>query len=276
MTAPKADYDFYLDLWRLRPDGDGFSTHSSHLMPVRDSDGRAAMLKLPFEKFEQAGSVLMRYWDGEGAARILGQHDSALLLERPEGPLRPLSQLVREGRDDEATRIACDVIAALHRPRSTALFAAARPQLIELEPWFADLAHGPSKYGEPFGRSLSIAKELLAAQTEIVPLHGDVHHDNIIDFGMRGWLAIDPKPLIGDRAFDYANLFCNPDLESATDPKLFKARLERVCAQSGIERQRMLRWLVAWTGLSAVWFLDDNQTAEIDMGVIKLALAELD
>ena len=37
----------------------------------------------------------------------------------------------------------------------------------------------------------------------------------------------------------------------------------------------MLRWLVAWTGLSAVWFLDDNQTADIDMGVMKLALAEL-
>ncbi|MDT2021784.1 aminoglycoside phosphotransferase family protein [Methylocella sp. CPCC 101449] len=275
MATPKADYDFYLDLWRLKQDGEAFSTHSSHLMSVRDSNGEPAMLKLPFEKYEKAGSVLMQFWAGEGAARVLGEHEGALLLERPEGVLRPLSQLVREGRDDEATRIGCDAIAALHQPRSAARLEAVRPQLVELEPWFADLFPAPQKYGEPFGQSLVVAKELLAAQIEIVPLHGDVHHDNIIDFGERGWLVIDPKPLIGDRAFDYANLFCNPDLATATDPHLFKARLARICAQANIERQRMLRWLVAWTGLSAVWFLDDNQTADIDLGVMKLALAEL-
>ncbi|MDH7795454.1 MULTISPECIES: aminoglycoside phosphotransferase family protein [unclassified Beijerinckia] len=275
MIRPKADYDFYLDLWRLRADGEAFSTHSSDLMPVRDSEGRPAMLKLPIEKYEKAGSILMQFWDGEGTARVLGFHDGALLLERPEGVLRPLSQLVQEGRDDEATQIICEAIAVLHRPRPAARLEQLRPQLVALEPWFKDLVPAPEKYGEPFGRSLAIAQELLATQTEIVPLHGDIHHDNIIDFGARGWLVIDPKPLIGDSAFDYANLFCNPNLETATDPQLFKARLARVCAQSGIERQRMLRWLIAWTGLSAVWFLEDHQSDDIDMGVMQLALAEL-
>ncbi len=154
MNRPEADYDFYLNLWHLRPDGEAFSTHSSHLLPVRTSDDQAAMLKLPFEKYEKVGSVLMQFWDGEGAARVLGEHDGALLLERPEGPLRPLSQLVQEGRDDEATRIACKAIATLHRPRSPEEISAVRPQLIELEPWFADLFPAPQKYGEPFGQSL--------------------------------------------------------------------------------------------------------------------------
>ena len=66
-------------------------------------------------------------------------------------------------------------------------------------------------------------------------LHGDIHHDNILDFGKRGWLAIDPKRLQGERGFDYANLFCNPDLADpsrpiAASPGRFARRLEIVGA----------------------------------------------
>ena len=45
-----------------------------------------------------------------------------------------------------------------------------------------------------------------------------MHHDNILDFGERGWLVIDPKRLHGERAFDYANIFCNPDLADPRPP----------------------------------------------------------
>jgi aminoglycoside/hydroxyurea antibiotic resistance kinase len=41
-------------------------------------------------------------------------------------------------------------------------------------------------------------------------LHGDLHHGNVLDFGLRGWLAIDPKGLLGERGFDFANIFTNP------------------------------------------------------------------
>lgn len=46
-------------------------------------------------------------------------------------------------------------------------------------------------------------------------LHGDVHHGNVLNFGARGWLAIDPRGLVGERAFDHANLLCNPDVATA-------------------------------------------------------------
>jgi streptomycin 6-kinase len=63
-----------------------------------------------------------------------------------------------------------------------------------------------------------IADKLLDDPRDIVALHGDIHHGNILDFGERGWLAIDPKGLIGERGFDYANNFCNPDAAIATRP----------------------------------------------------------
>ena len=74
-------------------------------------------------------------------------------------------------------------------------------------------------------------------------LHGDIHHDNVLDFGERGWLAIDPKRLYGERGFDYANIFCNPNYGIATDPAIFQRRVEQVCRLAGLERRRLLQWI---------------------------------
>jgi streptomycin 6-kinase len=54
-----------------------------------------------------------------------------------------------------------------------------------------------------FSLSAETAHALLAAPREITVLHGDIHHDNILHFGERGWLAIDPKGLIGERRSCY-------------------------------------------------------------------------
>jgi hypothetical protein len=41
--------------------------------------------------------------------------------------------------------------------------------------------------------SATAASNLLKTQREIVVLHGDMHHGNVLHFGSRGWLAIDPR-----------------------------------------------------------------------------------
>ena len=45
----------------------------------------------------------------------------------------------------------------------------------------------------------SSIRKLLAEPREVCALHGDLHHDNVLDFGPRGWLAIDPHALVGER-----------------------------------------------------------------------------
>ncbi len=94
-------------------------------------------------------------------------------------------------------------------------------------------------------------------------LHGDIHHDNILDFGARGWLAIDPKGLTGERGFDFANLFCNPDMANpetaiAGKPEVFARRLEIICSRADIDRSRLLKWIIAYTGLSSAWLIADG------------------
>lgn len=91
--------------------------------------------------------------------------------------------------------------------------------------------------------SATAAAELLSSPREESVLHGDIHHDNVLDFGERGWLAIDPKRLYGERGFDYANIFCNPNYGIATDPAIFQRRVEQVCRLAGLERRRLLQWI---------------------------------
>ncbi len=258
----------YMQRWQLQPDGQAFETHSSLLMPVR-YQGAAAMLKIAREQEEKFGGLLMCWWQGEGAARVLAWHQDGILLERAQGRLS-LAQMVRDGEDRQATAILCQVVARLHAPRAEPL-----PELIPLDQWFNSLWPAAQAHGGMLRLSATVAAELLTSPREQRVLHGDIHHDNVLDFAERGWLAIDPKRLYGERAFDYANIFCNPNYGIATDPDIFLCRVEQVCRLAGLDRQRLLRWILAWAGLSAAWFMEDGEAADIDFRVAEQAARAL-
>ncbi|WP_186420997.1 aminoglycoside phosphotransferase family protein [Bosea sp. CS1GBMeth4] len=274
-----AAFSPWLARWDLEPAGERIRTHASQLLPVWQR-GRPAMLKLPEVEDERRGYLPLEYWNGDGAARLLARSDNgeAMLIERATGS-RSLAALARSGAagDDEATAILCEAAAALQKPRGPAPAG-----LIPLETWFGDLFPMARERGGVLARSAAAAAELLAAQREIMPLHADLHHDNLLDFAGRGWLAIDPKCVIGDRAFEYTILFCDPDLADpeppvAILPGRFERRLEIVLAKSGLERERLLKWILAWCGLSAAWFLgDEDPLAEINLVVAERAIVALD
>lgn len=244
-----------LAAWALAPDGALITTRSSWVSPVRRA-GKPAMLKVARIPDEHAGYRLMRWWDGEGAAKVLEADDGALLLERAVSG-RDLAQMSRRGDDDEACRLLCAVAARLHARRSGAL-----PDLHPLASWFQPLFDLAPRH-PALAAAAKVARGLLADPRDVGPLHGDLHHENVLDFGARGWLAIDPHGLVGERAFDLANIFTNPDLGDptravATLPGRLEARLAIVTANADVAPERLLRWIVAWTGLSAAWFLGDG------------------
>jgi streptomycin 6-kinase len=268
-------FENYLTRWSLVPDGNPIMTTTSRLLPVRRY-GDPAMLKVSIGSEERRGGALMEWWEGEGAAHVLAKDDAAVLLERALGS-SSLADMAREGRDDEACRILCAAAARLHASRPKPI-----PELIPLADWFRELEPAAARYGGILVRCAESARSLLSEPRECVVLHGDLHHDNVLDFGARGWLAIDPKGLVGERSFDFANIFTNPDLSDpshpvATEPGRFVSRLNVITEFAKLERQRLLRWILAWTGLSAAWFLGDgNPLAEIDLHIARLAAAELD
>lgn len=234
------------------------------------------MLKLSCEEDERLGGVLLEWWGGDGAARVLAQDGNALLLERATGSMS-LSDMAQSGADDEACRILCSVAARLHAPRSKPF-----PELISLGQWFRDLEPAAAAHGGVLHLCAQAARVLLAEPREVCILHGDLHHGNVLDFGARGWLAIDPKRLIGERGFDFANIFTNPDLADpsrpvATEPGRFSRRLDVVCEAANLDRSRLLLWILAWAGLSAAWLIADNDPrTAINLRIAELAAAKLD
>ncbi|MDP1837094.1 MAG: aminoglycoside phosphotransferase family protein [Reyranella sp.] len=253
--------------WGLVTDGREIITPSSVLLPVR-CNGMPAMLKLAHEQEERRGGRLMAWWSGDGAARVLAEDDGVLLLERATGP-RSLAAMARAGQDDEATRILCAATRRLHDHR-----APLPPDLVSLDDWFEPLlqAHGQAGI---IAEGRAVARELLAHPQEIVVLHGDIHHENVLDAGPRGWIVIDPKGLLGERTFDFVNILRDPDEAVALAPGRFARQVGVIAEAAALDRTRLLQWTLAFASLSAVWILGDGDTPTLDLAVAELAAVAL-
>jgi streptomycin 6-kinase len=268
VTERRAMFDRFITAWTLVPDGVQIVTPSSHLLPVR-WQGQPAMLKVATVAEEKRGGLLMAWWGGEGTAKVYARDGDAILLERAEGK-HSLLAMAMNGEDDAASRIICNTVRSLHRPPTKPY-----PELLRLDIWFRALEAASAAQGGLFSTSNTVAQALLAEPQEVGVLHGDIHHSNILDFEDRGWLAIDPKGLLGERGYDYANLFCNPDLPAAKDPARLRRQLPIVALESGLEPERLLRWIIAYAGLSAAWFLEDGGDPAPALRVAQIAAAEL-
>src|SRR5262249_48966777 len=153
---------------------------------------------------------------------------SALLLERI-APGSALTERVTAGDDDGATVVLCGVMERLH--------AAGPPMksFATVEQWGESFARLPRDTGalpaDLLDRAASLYGELWRSQGPRVLLHGDLHHDNVLDGGLRGWLAIDPKGIIGERAYETGALLRNPteDASRFARPEVIDRRVRILC-----------------------------------------------
>jgi streptomycin 6-kinase len=262
----------WLARWALTPDGEPFETPycKNWLMPVRQGDA-PAMLKIATSEHEMAGARLMAWWDGDGAPRVLAIEDGALLMERiPAG--RSLADLARNGGDDEAMRILCAVGDRLHAPRAGGL----PDGLFPLASWFRALAPAAATHGGILSASLEAYRALLAEPRDIVVLHGDLHHNNVLDGGERGWLVIDPKGILGERTYEYATTLCNPDEALALSPGRLARQAGVIAEAARLDRERLLRWTLAHAGVSVAWCMADGFDPAPALRIAELAAALTD
>lgn len=255
----------WIKQWNLLVDGEAFSTQTSHLLPVRYKDHRC-MLKIALIEEERIGGQLMAWWDGHGAAKVFLQDENAILMERAEG-CQSLMEMAKNNQDDEASTIICSVVAALHAGSQKPF----PEKIVPLSQWFSSLEMMAGKQQGLLKKAWHTAQRLLREPQEITILHGDIHHQNILDFGAHGWLAIDPKGLLGERYFDYANIFCNPDEQTATKPGRLARQAHLISELAGLNYQRLLQWILAYAGLSAAWHLEEGSDASLALEVAEIS-----
>jgi streptomycin 6-kinase len=244
------------DRWELEL-GEPFDALISLVVPVVRRDGTEAVLKLHFPEPESEHEAdALAFWDGVGAVRLL-EHDPerrGLLVER----CRPGDQLWSVADEEEANRIGASVLTRLweHTPGDRGY----RTLAGEAERWADELPARWEAEGRPYERRLvdeTIAwiRELAPSQPELVVAHQDFHGGNVLRAEREPWLAIDPKPLLAERAFDTASLLRDRRDELALEPhpeRRLRRRLDQLSAQLGLDRERMRGWsivhAIAWNG----------------------------
>jgi len=252
-------------------------TKSSLVYRVERHDAPGAIVKIlkPSGMNELPGMAFLEWRQGSGAVRLIDRYRHACLVEDAGDQL--LRDYHRQFGDAKATDIVLDVLVELHATSPDAPPA----ELVPLRHHFSSLFDKVQLQTDPvladtLHWAAALADELLRRQTDIRPLHGDLHHDNIIGGGLRGWLAIDPQGLIGDPAYDVANVFGNP-LGAASDilnPARVKTLARRFSAAIGCSETKILRYATAHAGLSICWSLDHSGSADAQENIAeRLAFA---
>ena len=234
--------------WELVADG-AFAFSYSYVEPVRTADGGAAVLRLV-----PPGSLdleALEWFSGRGGVRVLAvdRARGATLLERAlPGTHLPSG--------DDAIPIAAGVMRALWRAPGGAPFPTVRE-------W------GRALRGRPAARFAALCDSM----ADPVVLHGDLHHDNVLDAGGGRWVAIDPKGVIGEPAYETGALLRNPrpELLAADDPAgVLRRRSAQLAEALDLDLARVREWAYVQAELSAAWHVEDGEDPAFALAVAEL------
>lgn len=214
--------------------------------PVLRSDGSEAVLKVtwPHPEAEHEIAALLA-WNGEGAVRVYeeGRVEGAwlALLER----CRP-GALLRDEPAEEQDLVITSLLQQLWQgPAPDSL----RPLSEMCDQWAAEYeersAAERAVLDPGIGRAgMELLRSLPRQPVAAVVLHTDLHAGNVLSAERAPWLAIDPKPYLGDPCYDLTQHLLNCLERLSSDPARLVARLSGLV---GLEAERLRLWLFART-----------------------------
>jgi len=253
--------------WSLGIAGSFGGGVAGRVFDARTRSGAAVVLKLGFPHDEAIWEAVGLEAMGEGLAPLVIEQDVeewALLLERIR-PGAPLS--TSELSVDEALRVGGGLLARVNGRESPH----GLPTLAEVARGYAERAR------DGLGAHRDILDELavgtlvdgaLAILDAAEPepgdrlLHGDFNPGNILSRGALDWAVIDPKPVVGDPAWDLWPLITQVGGARAGDLSTTELarRTSVAAAAASIDEARAARWAFARTGLNICWSLEDADT----------------
>ena len=252
-----------------------FDLSYNYVVPALRSDGTSVVVKACLPDGESTQVEALRLFDGHGMVQLLAYDEvnEVMLLER----LRPGTLLSTVEDDEKATSIAASVMRQMWRPVPQEL---AFPSVFDWGKGFVRLRQHYRGGCGPFPPVLleeaeSLFDELNASMADPVLLHGDLHHENILAAEREPWLAIDPKGLVGEPAYETGALLRNQLSAVLEDPqpvRIMARRVEQLAEELGLDRARVRGWGLAQAVLSAWWDVEDfGRLGDFDMAVLTCA-----
>jgi streptomycin 6-kinase len=248
-----------LEKWDLTLAGKPFDLSFHYVVPVLRSGKFPAVLKLGLPTPElTAEAQALRRFDGCGAVTLLEEDKSlgALLLERVD----PGTTLAAEKDQVKASEIAAQTMLKLWQA------APVRGDFRSLDDWTGGLvtlrAHFSGNTGPLDANLVDIAEKVRAELLQGKPpsrlLHADLHHFNLLYGTGPGWVAIDPKGVIGDPSYECASFLLNPHPEVFLDRSIQRARITTLADHLNLEAQRIAGWAFFQAILGAWWTIEDG------------------
>lgn len=255
--------------WRLAVE-DVFETETSAIASVT-REGQPLLLKVVKQQGDEwhSGKVLQAF-AGMGVARLYEETDGAVLIER----LRPgnsLVSLVLNGDDEEATTILATVMQKMAGAEIPKSCVTAQDWAKGFDRYLASCDDQISSQLVKSGQR--VYTDLCGSQLQVRLLHGDLHHYNVLYDADRGWLAIDPKGVVGELEYEVGAALRNP----VERPDLFasastvKRRLKQFSSILTLDVERALAWGFAQAVLSAVWQVEDGFRVDTTNAALQLA-----
>lgn len=257
--------------WRITVERTSESERSFLVFGRRDRQPIVLkVVKSPGDEW-RTGEILNAF-GGKGVVRIIDHVEGAVLLEHLS-PGLPLSTRALGGADEEATTILMDVIRRMS-PRTPMVAV----------PAVADWGRGFDRYAASgdaripkvlLAEASRVYSELCDSQRAVRLLHGDLHHYNVLLDERRGWVAIDPKGVVGELEYEVGaalrNPWENPGLFA--EPSVIRERVDLFRRGLGLSSTRILSWGFAQAVLSVIWAIEDGLGAGQTYGSMTLANA---
>lgn len=183
------------------------------------------------------------------ALRLYGGLRAVMLLEADPATgsmmlesVRPGRVLAETGSDEQATTIAASVMRTLWRPAPENHPFAAMSEFEGGVEWLRVCSANKASPipGRLASRAEGLLREFVASQAEPVLLHGDLHHYNILSAERVPWLAVDPKGVVGDPAYDVGPFLYNRLFETGNPVSVLRRRVDQMSEELGFERDRIV------------------------------------
>jgi streptomycin 6-kinase len=253
---------------------DTLETESS-LIAFGSRGNQPVVLKLIRQAGDEwrSGETLSAF-DGKGCARVYEYVGGSVLLER----LRPgtaLAEMALNGKDADATEILADVIQQMSPQELPAACATLQDWATAFERHLERATPTPGMPIELVAEAQQLYLQLCASQRETRLLHGDLQHYNVLYDSERGWLAIDPKGVIGEIEYEIGAVMRNPceQPELFISPSTIERRLKQFASRLNLNMERALGWTLAQAVLSAIWEIEDGFDVNATNSSLRLANA---
>ncbi len=198
------------------------------------------MLKLGMPHFEGTHEIqALRFWDGSPTVRLLEADVAlnAMLFER----CQPGTTL-RELPEREQDVVVAGLLRRLwRRPTVPQPF---RPLSAMTARWRAETVAAAHMWPDAglVHEGLRLFDELSRPSVDDVLLATDLHAGNVLRSQREPWLVIDPKPFVGDRAYDTTQHLLNCKDRMLTAPD---ATIHGLADLLEVDRERVRLWMFA-------------------------------